>query len=245
MLPKTTTELQGQLAFTTSSTKKRKLSPQHITGQDYKDSHDVPIKSVEDRESLSPPSDLPRFDLTSSGDIPPDPALPAHIPAYLYNSSSLSATDCVSSAASSPSAAYAGLSIEAEKGGDPLGSELRRGSPEPNEQDITRQSPILPFSHRSIMGSAADLPQRSSSPLKRRASDLEAEVSSSQKDDVDMVAVPSESQESIDTTKQLSPPERTQSVDMLRDEDEAETQNTVQEVVHGKAEHGRSMTVAC
>lgn len=66
------------------------------------------------------------------------------------------------------------------------------------------------------MGGAADLPQRSSSPLKRRASDLEdSDVPSSQKDDVDMVPVPpsdpSEPPKSTDTTH-----ERAQSVDMLR-----------------------------
>lgn len=41
------------------------------------------------------------------------------------------------------------------------------------------------------MGGAADLPQRSSSPLKRPASELDAEIPSSQRDDVDMIVVPS------------------------------------------------------
>ncbi|MBV35872.1 MAG: hypothetical protein CMP47_10560 [Rickettsiales bacterium] len=67
------------------------------------------------------------------------------------------------------------------------------------------------------MGGAADLPQRSSSPLKRRASDLEAEVSSSQKDDVDMIMVPeSDALESANDTQ--SSRNRAQSVDMLRNE---------------------------
>lgn len=75
------------------------------------------------------------------------------------------------------------------------------------------------------MGGAADLPQRSSSPLKRRASDLEAsDVPSSQKDDVDMVPVPSPEQlepsKSTDTTQ-----DRAQSVDMLRDDAETESSN--------------------
>ncbi len=48
------------------------------------------------------------------------------------------------------------------------------------------------------MGGAADLPQRSSSPLKRRASDLEAEATSSQKDDVDMIMVPPTPPEAVD-----------------------------------------------
>jgi ubiquitin carboxyl-terminal hydrolase 4/11/15 len=70
------------------------------------------------------------------------------------------------------------------------------------------------------MGGAADLPQRSSSPLKRRASDLEdSDVPSSQRDDVDMVPVPAS-----DPPAPTEPPDsstgrqRAQSVDMLRNE---------------------------
>lgn len=142
-------------------------------------------------------------------------------------SSTSTSTDPISSAASSPSAAYAGLSIEGEKGADRAGSELRRGgSLEPNDQDPRRQSPLLPFQHRAIMGGAADLPQRSSSPLKRRASDLEAEVSSSQQDDVDMIEVPgSELIGTTDVSVQATRSSRSQSIDMLKEEPEPETGN--------------------
>ncbi|PVH82524.1 UCH-domain-containing protein [Cadophora sp. DSE1049] len=71
------------------------------------------------------------------------------------------------------------------------------------------------------MGGAADLPQRSSSPLKRRASDLEAEVSSSQKDDVDMIMVP-ESDLPESANDNQSSRNRAQSVDMLRNEDQVD-----------------------
>ena len=68
------------------------------------------------------------------------------------------------------------------------------------------------------MGGAADLPQRSSSPLKRRASDLESEVPSSQKDDIDMISVPpSDPSEPMDAPTQSSRV-RTHSVDMLRND---------------------------
>ncbi|KAH7348660.1 hypothetical protein BKA65DRAFT_264222 [Rhexocercosporidium sp. MPI-PUGE-AT-0058] len=71
------------------------------------------------------------------------------------------------------------------------------------------------------MGGAADLPQRSSSPLKRRASDLEAAVSSSQKDDVDMIMVPES--DSPETANDAQPSRvRAQSVDMLRNEDQVD-----------------------
>jgi len=71
------------------------------------------------------------------------------------------------------------------------------------------------------MGGAADLPQRSSSPLKRRASDLDGEVQSSQKDDVDMISVPpSDPAESADALTSAIRSKRAQSVDMLRNENE-------------------------
>ncbi|KAJ5054531.1 uncharacterized protein L3040_000802 [Drepanopeziza brunnea f. sp. 'multigermtubi'] len=64
------------------------------------------------------------------------------------------------------------------------------------------------------MGGAADLPQRSSSPLKRRASDLETDASSSQKDDVDMVQVPPSDPTEVDELS-ISSRTRTHSVDAL------------------------------
>ena len=107
---------------------------------------------------------------------------------------------------------------------DPSGSELWKSSLASNEQDLRGQSPIRLFGHRSIMGGAADLPQRSSSPLKRRASDLEAEVPSSQKDDVDMIAVPaSDPPDTTNTSTQPARAKRAQSVDMLKEEHEADS----------------------
>lgn len=171
---------------------------------------------MEDRESQSP-SDLPRFEIPTNDSLP-DSTFPPNIPPHLQNSSSLSALDYISSAASSPSAAYAGLTIEGERSGDPSGSELR-GFCTQAEQDTGSQSPLLPFSHRAIMGGAADLPQRSSSPLKRRASDLEAEVPPGQ--DVDMIEVPPSDPANAATQSTRS--RRALSVDMLREEPEAET----------------------
>lgn len=68
------------------------------------------------------------------------------------------------------------------------------------------------------MGGAADLPQRSSSPLKRPASELEAEIPSSQRDDVDMIRVPSvePTLQGADFAQSVS--NRAASVDMLQHE---------------------------
>ena len=71
------------------------------------------------------------------------------------------------------------------------------------------------------MGGAADLPHRSSSPLKRRASDLEAEAQSSQ-NDIDMIVVPESAPlETTATSTRPTHPGRAQSIDMLRDEPDA------------------------
>ena len=111
------------------------------------------------------------------------------------------------------------MSIE---GGEPTGLE-QKSSASLNDQDRRGQSPLLPFAHRAIMGGAADLPQRSSSPLKRRASDLDGdrqnkEVIASQKEDVEMVTAP-QSDQSEDAVVSLSPVRTTRapSVDMLND----------------------------
>lgn len=69
------------------------------------------------------------------------------------------------------------------------------------------------------MGGAADLPQRSSSPLKRTASDLdESDVASSQKDDVDMVPVPQSDPPELGDSLEQSPTHRpAQSIGISRD----------------------------
>jgi ubiquitin carboxyl-terminal hydrolase 4/11 len=71
------------------------------------------------------------------------------------------------------------------------------------------------------MGGAEDIPQRSSSPLKRRASNLDAEESS-QKDDVDMITV-SDQTEAAEASTRSTRAKRGQSVDMLRGEADAST----------------------
>lgn len=85
------------------------------------------------------------------------------------------------------------------------------------------------------MGGAEDLPQRASSPLKRRASDLEAEAPSSQREDVDMIPVPPS--DPPEPSTQTSRTKRAQSIDMLRNEGDADTSN-------GSSEEQNSSTPA-
>ncbi len=63
------------------------------------------------------------------------------------------------------------------------------GRGNPDSQDTRSQSPTRSFAHRVIMGGAADFPQRSSSPLKRPASDLEQETPLPTIEDVEMDAL--------------------------------------------------------
>lgn len=145
----------------------------------------MPLESIEDQETFQHASDLPRFDISSQEG---QHSLPPHIPSHLQNEASLSTQDYISSAASSPSAAYAALTIS-ERGGDNSGSEGGVGQGYLDSQDTRSQSPNRSFAHRAIMGGAADFPQRSSSPLKRPASDLEQE-SPLTSEDVEMDALP-------------------------------------------------------
>ena len=171
-----------QLTFKTSSTKKRKLCKD--TTADFDNNPEIPLDSIEDQDGAQHSTDLPRFDIPGTQDS--QHSLPPHIPSHLQNEASLSTQDYISSAASSPSAAYAGLSIECERGGDLSGSEGGVGTGNTDSRERRSHSPNRSFAHRAIMGGAADFPQRSSSPLKRPASDLEQEPSKVPEQDVDM-----------------------------------------------------------
>ncbi|PTD10353.1 Ubiquitin carboxyl-terminal hydrolase 12 [Fusarium culmorum] len=164
-------ELPGQLAFKTSSSKKRKLLRK-----------DEPVEPI---DSPSPPPDSvlpscevdddPAFSFSASvADTQPASSLP---PRLQNQNSSFASADYASSAASSPCAsAYADLSIESDRGGNETGS----------ARTLARSQSPLRLSHRAIMNGDADLPQRSSSPLKRRASSMDPENEADRTRDVDM-----------------------------------------------------------
>lgn len=126
---------------------------------------EIPIASIEDLPTVTDPQ----------------PNLPRHIPPHVHSEASFLTQDYISSAASSPSAAYAGLSIESERGGE---AEVEVGPHNTVGRGNRSQSPNRSFIHRTMMGGAADLPHRSSSPLKRPASDLEQETPAKDKEDV-------------------------------------------------------------
>jgi len=116
--------------------------------------------------------------------------------------SSFTATDDASSAASSPCAASADLSIDNDRLGD-----LSDSGPTlqlPDAPPARSQSPYVNTAHKALMGGAADFPERSSSPLKRRASSMEPERGNSDlkgEDDVDMITAPASQPQEDDSSQ--------------------------------------------
>ena len=113
---------------------------------------------------------------------------PSGVP-HRLQSQGASFADSPSSAASSPCAASADLSIDFDRNPDLADSGSTSQLP---DYGTTRdQSPVHQSVRRALMGGAADLPQRSSSPLKRRASSMEPEQDAGDaREDVDMITVP-------------------------------------------------------
>ncbi|KIL90912.1 hypothetical protein FAVG1_05607 [Fusarium avenaceum] len=193
-----------QLAFKTSSSKKRKILR-----------NEAPLDSIES-SSPSPDSVLPSCEvdddpaLSFSASVASRPDTPSYLradsqpasslpPRLQHQPSSLVSADYASSAASSPCAsAYADLSIESDRGGDETGT----------ARTLARsQSPLRlshPHTHRVIMNGDADLPHRSSSPLKRRASSMDPENEADKSRDVDMGSTQANNSAPVEGSSQLS-----------------------------------------
>ncbi|KAI8635070.1 UCH-domain-containing protein [Xylariaceae sp. FL1651] len=185
-------EGREQLAVKTSSLKKRKITTRRSAARNEEleptDLPDIPLQSCE--------QDLdPSFSFTSSTiDVPASPAylradsLPpaSSLPPRLQTNHSGSHTlaEDGSSVASSPSGAYADLTISSDRGAD---------TPAPEFANCPRgTSPFTKTTHhRAIMGGAAEFPERASSPLKRRASSMEPDSAAQNgNQDVDMITAP-------------------------------------------------------
>ncbi len=105
--------------------------------------------------------------------------LPRYIPAHVQTSVSFGACCDSPTAASSPSAAYAGLTLESERSGEGSGevgthsnSAFWSGNGSVSPQ-TSLSSNWLTTKHKGIMSGAGETTHRSSSPLKRPASELE------------------------------------------------------------------------
>ncbi|RFU72417.1 hypothetical protein TARUN_9848 [Trichoderma arundinaceum] len=181
-LPPFSPELPRQLTVKTSSSKKRKLARPSTTDLDVptSPSPDTAIPSCEPDDdvalsfSATPiASGLEAPPYVRAGSIPAS-SVPSRLQTQAQLSSSLVSAEYASSVASSPGASfYNDTSIDSERGGDDAGSVRTYAR---------SQSPFL-ISKRAIMNGDAELPQRSSSPLKRRASSMDPETTTDKSGD--------------------------------------------------------------
>ncbi|KAH0544917.1 hypothetical protein FGG08_000997 [Glutinoglossum americanum] len=185
---------RGQLSYTTSSLKKRKLAQPTDSPSDQRLREDISAVSATIRGGQLLPRHLPHTQTSSP---------PRYIPPHLHDEfletsvtagSVPSTPDYSSTAASSPSAAYAGLTLEGDEGGDMSRTD--------NDGEAIVETPIQSSavvvssanSHNTVtMGGGVALPpERSSSPaIKRPASVMSGEDATQPDDDVDMVVMPS------------------------------------------------------
>ncbi|KAK1989870.1 hypothetical protein LX36DRAFT_676276, partial [Colletotrichum falcatum] len=174
--PAATPELPGQLAFTTSSSKKRKLSRNQARNNDdvsNTSSPDTVLPSCE-------PNDDPSFSFSAAstdGHSTPtylraDSYPASSLPARLHHTSSFVSADYPDSTASSP-CPVADLSIDTDRGPDLDPQET--GTALSSFSAARSRSPYN-VSRRAIMTSDANPHQRSSSPLKRRASSMDPDA---------------------------------------------------------------------
>lgn len=174
-----------QLTFKTSSAKKRKIYDDSAV--DLNNNPEVPLDSIEDQDTELHNTGRTRFDFSGTEDS--QHSLPPHIPSHLQNEASATAQDCPSPAASSPTTAYASLSIENDSG-ELISADSAGGAGNVEGRERRSLSPARAVAHRAIMGGAADYPQRSSSPLKRPASDLDQEPTSNVDQQLDTESPP-------------------------------------------------------
>ncbi|KAF9875602.1 ubiquitin carboxyl-terminal hydrolase [Colletotrichum karsti] len=201
--------MHRQLAFTTSSSKKRKLSRNQSRDDEVHSTSspaDLVLPSCE-------PNDDPAFSFSAAstdgqstptylrGDSVPASSLPARL-----QTGSLVSADYASSTASSP-CGVADLSLD---GGDISGPETGTAL----TSDSARSRSPFNVSRRAIMTSDANPHQRSSSPLKRRASSMDPDADVSMKEDVEMTsAQQTEDAETAPSTTKAHLP-RAMSVDL-------------------------------
>ncbi|KAI0542302.1 hypothetical protein GGR58DRAFT_510328 [Xylaria digitata] len=199
-------ELPGQLAVKTSSSKKRKITPRQSASRNEEiepiHSPDIPVQSCEQDSDLNFSFTTSAFDVLPASpaylrteSLPPASSLPPRL--QTNHLGSLAFAEDGSSVASSPSGAYADLTIHSDRGAD---------TPAPDFANYPRGS--SPFAktthHRAIMGGAADFPERASSPLKRRASSMDLEnVAQDTSEDIDMTTVPPSDKTALNTSVPL------------------------------------------
>lgn len=200
-------ELPTQLAFTTSSLKKRKVTRQTTRDQDSPNDLVLPSTEVDPEQpatsfSESLPSGLATPTYVRADSLPAS-SLPPRLQTNNYSQSF--ASDYADSTASSPAAASADLSVDNDRGDEIFSSEPTSATSLPSLAANGSHLSLASATRRAIMVADGDLPQRSSSPLKRRASSMEPEAGADAREDVDMISLPPEDGADAAASPQVPP----------------------------------------
>jgi ubiquitin carboxyl-terminal hydrolase 4/11 len=186
---------RGQLSYTTSSPKKRKLAQptDNVTDRRLREDISTATATIRGSQSYLLPRHPPHTQTSSP---------PRYIPPHLHDEfleplvaggSVPSTPDYSSTAASSPSAAYAGLTLDGDEGGEMSRTDHdgEAAVEAPSQSSATTASPINSYNSVTMGGGVALPPERSSSPaIKRPASVMNGEDPTQYDDDVDMVTTP-------------------------------------------------------
>ncbi|KAF2834360.1 cysteine proteinase [Patellaria atrata CBS 101060] len=221
------------LHFTTASnTKKRRIAP--VTSSEppaLPNNNTNSAASVNEKSGLASPRSSPHpLPLSIRRSASPPRYLPPHLHEEILEATAESAgfqRENNSSAASSPSEAYAGLTLESSEGCDTSSSNTdRRGSTTSGEEDGQNLHTSASLQQRiSLTQPSLRRPQRCASPAKRAASEMEERDTSRMEGNMDIDNTDSAPNQndgrSPTVTKPAVPPrpqnQRQASVDMLRE----------------------------
>ncbi|KAK4230885.1 UCH-domain-containing protein [Podospora fimiseda] len=179
-------DLSEQLAFTTSSQKKRRRTRQ-ATREHRPEDLVLPSTEIDQEPtfsfSASAAAAVPSSGLNTPSYVRADSLPATGIPPRLQTQGSSLTDYSPSETASSPCTVSADFSIDVDRASDIVESGVQANqTPQPYQASLQHSV------HRALMGGAADYPHRSSSPLKRPASSMEPETENADgREDVDMI----------------------------------------------------------
>ncbi|KAK4169407.1 ubiquitin carboxyl-terminal hydrolase [Cladorrhinum sp. PSN259] len=183
-----------QLAFTTSSQKKRRRTRQ-ATREPKPEDLVLPSTELDQEPTFSFSTAVSTSGLDTPTYVRADSLPATGVPPRLQTQGSSLTDDSPSEAASSPCTVSADFSIDVDQAPLDFADSGFQGN------QINHNS-LHHSVHRALMGGAADYPHRSSSPLKRPASSMEPEQENADgREDVDMIMEPDTKAETADKSE--------------------------------------------
>ncbi|KAK3987921.1 ubiquitin carboxyl-terminal hydrolase [Cladorrhinum sp. PSN332] len=179
-----------QLAFTTSSQKKRRRTRQ-ATREHKPEDLVLPSTEVDQEPTFSFSAAVPTSGLNTPTYVRADSLPATGVPPRLQTQGSSLTDYSPSEAASSPCTVSADFSVDVDRAASDFADSGVQGNQ-------INQASLHHSVHRALMGGAADYPHRSSSPLKRPASSMEPETEYADgREDVDMIMEPDTKEETL------------------------------------------------